>query len=291
MNEIYQSGLSGDRVMELLRRQFVVPTLSSAPTTNTLRWVDDMGYTNTFRVGELCRVAIDDGYTFYILKDLKDGVATWELMGSSGGEGDADLTPVYNLIKTKLDNSYFRRIFSPLDANGKEIAPNDTTTPIASVRVNYGLWTEQFLSAKGMNSGGGSEEPTGGATTLGGLRNVAADADRTYDVAKMLVLEADSNLWTLKNLSELVGLDEDALAEYLVSNGYATEDDIESLRGDILTTEGGATIIKKNLVSLKGGDGLIVKDYNTISLLVNTDTFGFGENNELELIKVDGGLY
>ena len=96
---------------------------------------------------------------------------------------------------------------------------------------------------------------------------------------------------TLKNLSELVGLDEDALAEYLVSNGYATEDDIESLRGDILTTEGGATIIKKNLVSLKGGDGVIVKDYNTISLLVDTDTFGFGENNELELIKVDGGLY
>ena len=232
MNEIYQSGLSGDRVMELLRRQFVVPTLLSAPTTNTLRWVDDMGYTNTFRVGELCRVAIDDGYTFYILKDLRDGVATWELMGSGGGEGDTELTPVYNLIKTKLDNSYFRRIFSPLDANGREIAPNDTTTPIASVRVNYGLWTEQFLSAKGMNSGGGSDEPTGGATTLGGLRNVVADADRTYDVAKMLVLEADSNLWSLKNLSELVGgLDEAELAEYLTNNNYAKKGDIPSLSG------------------------------------------------------------
>lgn len=72
---------------------------------------------------------------------------------------------------------------------------------------------------------------------------------------------------------------------------YSKKTDIESLRNDILTTEDGETIIKKNLVSLKGGDGVIVKDYNTISLLVDTDTFGFGENNELELIKVDGGLY
>ena len=126
-------------------------------------------------------------------------------------------------------DKYLHRLFVAIDANGNEIAPNDTTTPIASVRVNYGLWTEQFLSAKGMNSGGGSSE--GGATTLGGLRNVAADADNTFNAAKMLVLEADSNLWTLKNLSELVGLDEDALAEYLTNNNYAKKGDIPSLDG------------------------------------------------------------
>ena len=114
-------------------------------------------------------------------------------------------------------DKYLHRLFVAIDANGNEIAPNDTTTPIASVRVNYGLWTEQFLSAKGMNSGGGSSE--GGATTLGGLRNVAADADNTFNAAKMLVLEADSNLWTLKNLSELVGgLDEAELEQYLTNN-------------------------------------------------------------------------
>ena len=124
-------------------------------------------------------------------------------------------------------DKYLHRLFVAIDANGNEIAPNDTTTPIASVRVNYGLWTEQFLSAKGMNSGGGSSE--GGATTLGGLRNVAADADNTFNAAKMLVLEADSNLWTLKNLSELVGLDEDALAEYLTNNNYAKKGDIPTI--------------------------------------------------------------
>lgn len=93
-----------------------------------------------------------------------------------------------------------------------------------------GLWTDSYLSAKGANPNTGDNED--GATTLGGLRNVSADADRTYDVAKMLVLEAKSNLWSLKNLSELVGgLDEAELAEYLTKNNYAKKSDIPSLSG------------------------------------------------------------
>ena len=175
------------------------------------------------------KVTLNNNPSASTLERIQGQIANIESTANSQYSAQTELAKQY---QRKLNTSYFHRLFVAIDANGKEIAPNDTTTPIASVRVNYGLWTEQFLSAKGMNSGGGSDEPTGGATTLGGLRNVSADADRTYDVAKMLVLEADSNLWSLKNLSELVGgLDEAELAEYLANNNYAKKGDIPSLSG------------------------------------------------------------
>lgn len=173
------------------------------------------------------KVTLNNNPSASTLERIQGQIANIESTANSQYSAQTELAKQY---QRKLNTSYFHRLFVAIDANGKEIAPNDTTTPIASVRVNYGLWTEQFLSAKGMNSGGGSSE--GGATTLGGLRNVSADANKTFDVAKMLVLEADSNLWTLKNLSELVGgLDEAELAEYLTNNNYAKKGDIPSLEG------------------------------------------------------------
>ena len=174
------------------------------------------------------KVTLNNNPSASTLERIQGQIANIESTANSQYSAQTELAKQY---QRKLNTSYFNRLFVAIDANGNEIAPNDTTTPIASVRVNYGLWTEQFLSAKGMNSGGGSDEPTTGATTLGGLRNVAADADKTYEVAKMLVLEAKSNLWSLKNLSELVGLDENALAAYLTTNNYAKKSDIPSLDG------------------------------------------------------------
>ena len=99
-----------------------------------------------------------------------------------------------------------------------------------TIYSKFNIYSLGYVSAKGANPNTGGNE--GGATTLGGLRNVAADADRTYDVAKMLVLEAKSNLWTLKNLSDLVGgLDEAELEQYLTNNEYAKRGDIPSLSG------------------------------------------------------------
>lgn len=142
-----------------------------------------------------------------------DGITNRELTYDSGLLGTTAVTNAANDILSKAFVFHF----------------DDKKDPdkLTSIEALAGLWTEQFLSAKGMNSGGGSSE--GGATTLGGLRNVAADADNTFNAAKMLVLEADSNLWTLKNLSELVGLDEDALAEYLTNNNYAKKGDIPTI--------------------------------------------------------------
>lgn len=69
---------------------------------------------------------------------------------------------------------------------------------------------------------------------------------------------------------------------------------------DILNTvkqEDGTTkqYIKSELLpEVKGGDGIEVLQTiskTNISLLVNTDTFSFGDNNELQINKIDGGIF
>ena len=67
---------TGERVNELLSRQFVVPTLDAPPTDATLQW-NDGDYTVEFRIGEFVRVHVDADYVFYRLKDVSGGKAYW----------------------------------------------------------------------------------------------------------------------------------------------------------------------------------------------------------------------
>lgn len=71
----YNLRMSGARVAELLSRQFIVPTLDTPPTSETTSWQDGE-YVVDFRVGELCRVLVDNEYVFYRLKDINNG-AVW----------------------------------------------------------------------------------------------------------------------------------------------------------------------------------------------------------------------
>lgn len=73
---------SGERVSELLSRQFIVPTLPSAPTSTTLRWRDGE-YDVDFRVGEMCRVRQGGEWVFYRLDDISNGVAVWSNANAS----------------------------------------------------------------------------------------------------------------------------------------------------------------------------------------------------------------
>lgn len=73
---------SGERVSELLSRQFIVPTLPSAPTSTTLKWRDGE-YDVDFRVGEMCRVRQDGEWVFYRLDDVSNGVAIWSNANAS----------------------------------------------------------------------------------------------------------------------------------------------------------------------------------------------------------------
>ena len=67
---------TGERVNELLSRQFVVPTLDAIPGVTTLHWTDG-DYIVDFRIGEFARVAVNGDYVFYRLKDISDNKAYW----------------------------------------------------------------------------------------------------------------------------------------------------------------------------------------------------------------------
>lgn len=89
-----------------------------------------------------------------------------------------------------------------------------------AVGTKYPLYTDKTLSQLGPAGSGG--EGGGGATTLGGLSNVGAWADIAGADDVVLFRAAGSDTWGAKKLADIVGLDTDALAEYLTQNNYAT---------------------------------------------------------------------
>lgn len=78
----YELHKSGARVNELLERQFVVPTLDTVPTETTISWQDGE-YVVEFRVGELCRVSVNNKWEFYRLHDINNKIAYWEKANAS----------------------------------------------------------------------------------------------------------------------------------------------------------------------------------------------------------------
>ena len=68
--------------------EYIIPTLSSAPTSSTLTFTDN-GVTRSFKVGYMCRVAdssAEHGYKFYQLYNIADGKATWGEISGGGVE-------------------------------------------------------------------------------------------------------------------------------------------------------------------------------------------------------------
>ena len=66
-------GITYVRFLELLDRDFFIPTLDQVPTTDTRTYIDEDGSECEFRVGQMCRVADDtaiEKYSLYILKLL-----------------------------------------------------------------------------------------------------------------------------------------------------------------------------------------------------------------------------
>ena len=80
--------------------EYVIPTLSSAPTSSTLTFTDN-GVRRSFKVGYMCRVAdssAEHGYKFYQLYDISGNNAVWGEI--SGGGGDYNETVTVTLKST-----------------------------------------------------------------------------------------------------------------------------------------------------------------------------------------------
>lgn len=68
---------TGERVSELLERDYIVPTLKNTPNETTLFWKDGK-YTHLFSVGDFIRVIIDSNIKLYRLLDIKENKALWK---------------------------------------------------------------------------------------------------------------------------------------------------------------------------------------------------------------------
>ena len=83
--------------------EYVIPTISSAPTSSTLTFTDN-GVTRSFKVGYMCRVAdssAEHGYKFYQLYDISGNNAVW---GEIAGGVDYNETVTVTL-KTTVSSS------------------------------------------------------------------------------------------------------------------------------------------------------------------------------------------
>ena len=87
------------RFVELLGRDFYCPTLSQAPTSTTLTYVDTDGEQQSFQIGQPCRWSEGGVWKIAFLKDNANNVAQWLVV------------PTEDDLKGKQDkNMYFYNV-------------------------------------------------------------------------------------------------------------------------------------------------------------------------------------
>lgn len=100
-------GISEDRFIELLSRDAYCPTLSAAPTSSTLTYVDTDGSTNHFHVGQLCRWAEGSDYRLAVCKNATQTSVAWHILPTKVSEltNDAGYLTQHQDISGKLDKT------------------------------------------------------------------------------------------------------------------------------------------------------------------------------------------
>lgn len=101
--EGYYLNKTGERVNTLLERQYVVPTLSNIPSDSTLSW-EDGEYTVVFKIGDFCRVKIQEKYKFYRLHDINNSRAVWIEENKIDVENYYNKEEVNTAISTAIQN-------------------------------------------------------------------------------------------------------------------------------------------------------------------------------------------
>ena len=90
------------------------------------------------------------------------------------------------------------------------------------------------ITAGGVGDGTGAGSGSGGASTLGELLNVDSSVDDTQSEDMVLTKQADATHWAMRRLADMVGLDTEALAEYLTTNKYAQESYVQEKINDLI---------------------------------------------------------
>lgn len=154
--------------------------------------------------------------------DADDIINKWsELEVFLQGMKESDNLAV--ILQSKMDKTVFSKLFTTLDASGKEVDPSDGTKTIASIRANFGFWGVDYVSAKGISKGSGG---TGGASALYQLVDVLANdtEDGVEGAAAGKALVFDGTHWRAGD----AGLNESQLYSYLTANKYLTQSAADS---------------------------------------------------------------
>lgn len=236
----------------------------------------------------------------------------WEGMSPGGGGSEVSYTPIVTSgehLGNIIINGRIYKIYSPkINLNGYVTIDslNTTNQNLSSVQnrvkalEDLGLELRtlsdgtkvllsiyDFISEGEITAGGISEEsdvPTGTVITLGGLLNVDSTADDIYSIDKILVKKANETHYSVMDLSEVVGLDEDALSKYLTTNSYATHSWVEQ-QGYLTEHQDISGLLSKDeatntyatqaaLGTLQTAHDTLRNEFNALEALLSDDTAG-----------------
>ena len=100
------------------------------------------------------------------------------ISGGGGGGSTVGLASTAWVEQNYVSKAYFSRLFKAFNGT-TEVTPNDVSTTVDNIKAMVGLWTDQYLSALGLNDSGGGG---GGASSLAELSDVSLSGVRTGQV-------------------------------------------------------------------------------------------------------------
>ena len=228
------------------------------------------GQTQTSTLAELLDVKADKATTLSGY-GITDAYTKSEI--NSKLSGYVTTTALNTALAKKVDVAFLGKVFGFIGEDNSEVAINDMEAVITSIKAKFGLWTDEYLSSKGLNpnAGSGSGE---GATALYQLNDVAQNANGTgvlgAETGKVLTYGSDGKWYAAK-----AGMDEDALSNYLKVNNYAQKSDIPSLDGYATITSVNSAL--DNKVDKISGMGLSQNNF-TDALLQKLNGIAEGAN-------------
>ena len=171
--------------------------ISTGGNRDTLLWTDNAA--NTKRVNELGMATSDD------------------LAGSNLLIDNPEWSEAKRISADMLDDKFYwdKSLDTTEDKSDKDSW---------IIRTKHSIVSDKGISAYGLGSTSGGSA----SGSLGELVNVGQWADEVPTADRVMVQLAGATHWSAKPLSDLVGLDTTALAQYLTENSYLKASDISS---------------------------------------------------------------
>lgn len=149
-NILEELGITEERLVELLSRDSYCPTLSSAPSSSTITYVDTDGSVNHFSQGQLCRWIADGDVRMAICKDVSATEASWYVIPTklSELENDADFYSGANVQAVDTDDVLDDTGVTYLTAAPQVLSDNEKATVQSNLGIEEKFATKEELQDK-----------------------------------------------------------------------------------------------------------------------------------------------